>query len=353
MSPILVNRLLKWIGYPLFGLVSFLVFLYITFPYDKLKDRIEQQLSASDEMSVSIESLGPSPLLGLSARGVLLMLTPRPKPPGLMMPGAPAEPAARPKPVRVVLDEVTVKAGLIGLLTGGTDVGFDVDGMGGVVSGEYEEAKKKGWSLSLQAEGLNLASISAVSDFVGLPVKGVLTTEIKLQVPLNRWSEASGSISLECEGCSVGDGKAKLKIPGNALLAMGITLPRIRLGRFGGQIKVEKGVATLENVSARSPDVEVVLEGTVNLRNPIGFSSSEAYLRFKISPELKKRDPKFELVEGGMGPGKRPDGFFGLRLVGPLRSLRPVPSAAGPLPGGGGGRMRQPPRQGFRRFPTP
>jgi len=357
MSPVLVNRLIKWTGYPLFGLTTFVVFLYITFPYDKLKDRIEKQLSTSDDMTVTIDALGPSPLLGVSAERVLVTMKPRPSPPVPPMVGAePSPPPPKPKSIRILLDEVSINAGLLALLRGATDVSFKVRGLGGVVSGDYEAEKKKGWALSLEVEGMSLARLPAVQEFVGLPVKGVLAGEVKLVVPQNRWSESSGSISIECEGCSVGDGKAKLKIPGNALTAQGITMPRIRLGQFGGEIKVEKGVASLENVSAKSPDVEVVLEGDVHLRKPIGFSNSQAYLRFKISPELKKRDPKFELLESGMAQAKRPDGFLGLRLVGTLKNMRPVPSAVGPAQqrGGGGGRMpRGAPRPGFRGFRTP
>jgi len=343
MSPALIARLVKWVGYPLFGLFSFVVFLYVTFPYDKLKDRIEQQLSASGEMKVTIDELGPSPLFGLSAKRVLLVMTPKARsapPPGV--PGA-AKPE-KPKPVRILLDEVSGSVGLLAVLGGGTAVSFDVEGMGGTISGSYEAHKTKGWALSLEAERLRLADLPAVQEFVGLPVKGALTAKIDLTVPKNQWPEASGELSLECDGCAVGDGKAKLKVPGNPLLAMGITLPRIRLGQFGGQVKIEKGTATLENVSAKSPDIEVALEGTIALRQPLAFSNSQAYLKFKISPELKRRDPKFELVENGLGQAKRPDGFFGMRLVGPLKTLRPVPSAAGP---GTGPTKRQRP---FRRF---
>lgn len=343
LNPVTTIRLAKWIGYPLFGFVSFLVFLYITFPYGKLKDRLEQQLSASGDMTVTIDELGPSPLLGLSADRVLVKLKPsqpvqlpQARPPG-MPPGegAAPEPAPKPKPMRILLDRVVAKFGLLASLRGATDLSFKIEGFGGQLSIDYEEAKKTGWSLDLEAEKINLGSVPAIGEFVGLPVKGQLFAELSLVVPGNRWSDASGQISVECEECSVGDGKAKLKIPGNALLAMGITLPKIRLGRFGGQVKVEKGVATLENVLAKSPDIEVSLEGSVSLRNPVGFSNSNAYLRFKISPELKKRDPKFELLENGLGSAKRPDGFFGMRLVGPLKHLKPVPSSVGPSQRGG------------------
>jgi type II secretion system protein N len=354
MNSVLARRLIKWIGYPLFGLFCFVVFLYLTFPFDRIKDRVERQLSASGDMTVKIDELGPSPLLGVNAERVLVVMKPKPKPPPpLAAPGEPPPPPPeKPRPVRILLDEVTVKASLFGLLTGATDVSFDVEGLGGSISGEYWAHKKKGFRMALEAEKLDLGGLPAVEQFVGLPVKGIVSSEVQLSVPQNRWSEATGAVNIECDGCSVGDGKAKLKIPGNPLLAMGITLPRIRLGRFGGQVKIEKGVATFENVSAKSPDIQVDLEGSINLRTPLGFSQSQAYLKFKISPDLKKRDPKFELLENGLGQAKRPDGFFGMRLMGPLRNLRPIPSRVGPAQRSRGGGARPGGKPGYRRFPS-
>ena len=46
--------LLKLIGYPLFGLFCFLLWFYVTFPYDRLRSVIEDHLSASGEVGVSM-----------------------------------------------------------------------------------------------------------------------------------------------------------------------------------------------------------------------------------------------------------------------------------------------------------
>jgi type II secretion system protein N len=343
------RRLLRWIGYPVFVFFVFFVFLYLTFPWEKLKYRVEGYLASSGEMEVSIGSLGPAPLLGVSAENVALTLKPKP---GEMLsqPGG----GAKPPPVtKVRLDEVTVRFGLFALLGGGVDVSFAVAAFGGELDGRYRADKKKTWSARFEASKLELGRLPFIQGAVGLPVAGTFSAKADVEIPEGRWSDASGLVEIECESCSVGDGKAKLKVAGNPLLAMGVTLPQLRLGRFGGKIKIEKGVATLENVSAQSPDIEVALEGQFMLRTPFPYSNAQAYLRFKISPELKKRDAKFELLENGMANAKRADGFFGLRVDGPLRALRFLPSSLGPAPGaplrlGPGGA----PRPGLRRFPV-
>jgi type II secretion system protein N len=330
MSP-LMKKLFKWIGYPLFALVMFVFFAYATCPYDKIKDRIEQHMSASGELEVSIDDLGPSPLTGLSADGVLVVMKPKPTPVPMMAPGSEGAPRPpKPKPLRLLLEEVVIKVGLIALMQGGTDVDFRVSGLGGRVEGSYTAQKKAGWTLKIDASDIQLAALPGIKEMVGLPLAGTLSAKVDLKVPKHRLSNASGQIEIECEACAIGDGKAKLKVPGNPMLAMGIKMPRVRLGRLGGRVQVENGEATLDNVSAKSQDVELKLEGGFSLRNPVAFSNAQAYLQFKVSPTLKKRDPKFELLESGLTNAKRSDGFFGMRVVGPLKSLRFIPSRVGP-----------------------
>jgi type II secretion system protein N len=346
------RKWIKWIGYPLFSLTMFLLFFYLTFPYDKLKTRIEELAGASGDIELSIEDLGPSPLFGLSAEGVLLKIKPKESRAPISSPqfglGAPpaasgaaaAEPPQKKKPLRLILDEVVLKTSLFSLLLGKTDVSFEITALDGSLEGQYTEEKKKGWAFELEAQHLDLSRLPELQEMVGLPFAGKVSSKVDLKVPRNQFSEASGTVSLELTDCVVGDGKAKLKVPGNPLLAMGITLPRVRLGTLGGQVKIEKGEALFENVSATSPDVQMKLEGGISLRNPLGFSQTQAYLTFKISPELKKRDPKFDLLENGLATAKRSDGFFGMRIEGFLKSPRFNPSQMG-LPernrmGGGG-----------------
>ena len=73
----------------------------------------------------------------------------------------------------------------------------------------------------------------------------------------------------------------------------------------------------------------------MQLRTPMAFANMSAYLKFKIAPALKRRDAKFELLTNGLARGKRSDGFYGMRLYGPLRTMRPIPSRFGPRGAGG------------------
>ena len=98
----------------------------------------------------------------------------------------------------------------------------------------------------------------------------------------------------------LGDGKTPLKVEGNPFLPGGLTLPRVRLGDLGGHVAIEKGVAKLQGVEAKSPDGELALEGEVTLRDPLPTSTVNAYLRFKLTRRLPQA--------GGRGADDAADG---------------------------------------------
>jgi type II secretion system protein N len=348
-----LRKLLSWVGYPTFALFSFLAFLYLTFPMERLKPRLEQRASAELGMEVTIDEVSPRPLLGLSAEGVTLVSRPAP---GAMPARSPDGSTVTPKPARIRLDQVVLKVGLLGLIFGGVDLSFSVQGLGGELEGSYEQSASKtapsspappipgrkvvrpqDWALRAELQKIDLASLPAVREAVGLPLSGRLSGKAALEVPEARWSSANGSLELDLEDCSIGDGKAKLKVPGNPLLAMGVTLPRVRIGRLHGQISIEKGVATVRLTSqdrVGEVDIEADIEGRIGLRNPLPYSSLDVYARIRLNPQLKKRDAKFELFENGLASARRPDGSYGVQISGILR--QPMPRLT-PIGGSGGG----------------
>ena len=336
-------RLLKWVGYPLFAIFAFVVAFYLMFPYDKVKTRVEDFLSASGDMDVSIGELGPSPLTGVKAEDLIVRFKEAPgQGPNPMATtggegegegeasGKPAKKSNRPKYSRVVLDEVRIGVGLLAALGGGLDISFDVEGMGGTLEGAFSRSKKKDMKIKAKAEDIKLGQAKILSSKLGLPLVGGLSAEVDLNVPEGKMNEASGSIRISCKGCSVGDGKKKLKIKGNAFLASGITLPKLRMGRMSGEVKVDKGVARIQSFSAKSPDLEVKIEGNVQLRKPMGFSVISGYIRFKVSKELKEKNPAFGLLDSAMASAKRPDGFFGMKIFGSLNNPKFIPSRVAP-----------------------
>jgi hypothetical protein len=110
-------------------------------------------------------------------------------------------------------------------------------------------------------------------------------------------------------------------------------------------------VAKLQGVEAKSPDGDLALEGEVTLRDPVAMSTVNAYLRFKLSDSfLKQAANVATILQMAGAQGKRPDGFYGLRLSGRLGQLNPpILSPTSPL----GTSSAPSPRPGTRASITP
>ena len=117
------RRLLKWIGYPLFSLGCFVVCLYATFPYFRVKQLIEQYLPADGKWRLTIEEVGPSPLLGLTLSGIRLTMIPKKTARRSLAVTAGVKPAT-PKPVKarvIRIESLRVNSGLLAAVLGKID----------------------------------------------------------------------------------------------------------------------------------------------------------------------------------------------------------------------------------------
>jgi type II secretion system protein N len=307
-------RLLKyapWVGYPLFYLLCLLVFASITFPYDKLKQRVVATYNAqphgtSGPQELQIDEMGGYWLSGIRARGVRLLSTP-------------SEPGKAPSKIQI--DEATVRYGILGALVGNSDVSFDVYAFGGEASGSYD-VHGKDTSLDVTLDAVTLDKLDPLVDITGLPLKGTLNGKVKLTMPEGRLSKASGSVSLEAKSVAVGDGKAKVSL-GIVALAM----PKVEIGTLTLAADAKDGVLKLTKLVAGGKDVELQGEGRITLRDSFSDSLCDAQVRFKINDAFRTRSD----LTGGlvaaldMAPkvkqAKRPDGFYGWTLRGALSRL--------------------------------
>jgi type II secretion system protein N len=334
---------LKYAGYTGFALLSFLTVAYVTFPYERVKDRLESELSTSGDYELKIGSLGPSPLFGVAASDVVLQARQQPGQQG---------------GVRIALDRASVSVSPLLLLFGRRQVDFSVRAFGGKISGSYRETKAepppagvKGLPAPREAKGdtvlnvklseVSLAALPGLRDALALPLTGAISGRVELTLPGGKLSQAVGQIELACEKCSVGDGKTRLKIPAAAqLFADGVLVDKVSLGQFGGKIVIEKGTARFEKFAAKSPDGELLVEGEIGLADAAGNSSLRStYLSFRPSESCKKKQP-FNMLDLALGAtAKRPDGFFGFRVSGLLKDPKFVASKVAPVaPSGPGAR---------------
>lgn len=339
------SRVVTVLLYAGFGLLIFLLSLSLSLPVDKIKDRLERELSQEigpvpasfgigTGFDVSIGELDVH-VFPPGASAVDVRLRPRKSPAG---PDAHSDSRNQ---RAVIIDRLEVRVRPLDALFGKNGGRLLVESLGGeiVADAQYES---EGATLSVDAKGLTMGRLSAVPGLLPLPTVGNLTLSLQFDAPMQKQSptvgratvvanppaprldlpKATGKLDITLSQASLGDGKAKLVVPGDPFLSQGLTFPRIRLGDVIGHIVLERGRATITSFAAKSADVEIWIDGSVELRDPMRLSELRLYVRFKPSAALTAREPTLGLLTSSQAAGKRPDGTFGFAITGPFMSPR-------------------------------
>jgi type II secretion system protein N len=314
------DRILKYagvVGYPLFYMICLMVFASLTFPYDKLRERMVasfnvQARPGSSQQELQIDDMGGYFISGVRMKGVRLLT-------------ASSEPGKAPS--KIEIDEATVRYSLLPLLVGSSDVNFDLVALGGEVSGSYDvQGKDKAVDVSL--ESIDIGKFAPLVQVLGVPLEGKLGGSVRLKMPDGKASKGTGAVSLEVKDVAVGDGKAKIKGT--------ITLPKVDVGAVTFAAEAKDGVLKITKLVAGGKDVDLQGEGRITMRELATDSLCDAQLRFKINDAYRGKSDMTKTLfgtPGSSGPGlfeladpkirssKRPDGYYGWSIRGSLGSL--------------------------------
>lgn len=337
--------ILRAIGYPLFFLMFFVIFLYATFPYDRLKEaiiaaaeapRINPQTGrpAPATMTLDIQDLGPTFLPGLEFRGVTIT----------SLPERPTD-----RETRMELDKVRVRVGLFALLSQTANVSFFVQGLGGEIEGEassfFGQEMPGLRSLKMQLRDLRVGDIAPLSAMVGLPMRGTLGGTIDVTLPDGRTSQAEGSMRLDVAALTLGDGRAQYQLPGFG----GVTIEQIRAGNLEVAVNVRRGAAVLERVQAHSAEFDLQMDGRIALRPNFSDSTLDIGLRFRLTDVYRNKSEVAGRIMTVMDMvpdlrrARRPDGLIAYRCTGTFgRNVNCAPAVGGATPLGGGNTLMPP-----------
>jgi type II secretion system protein N len=313
-----------------FYLVCLGIFAALTFPYDKLRQRVvatynAEQRSGSGQQELQIDEMSGYWLTGVRVRGARLL-------------SAPTE--ANKPPSKIEIDEATVRYSILSALIGNSSVNFDVYAFGGEAKGSYD-VHGKDKDIELNLDTVDMGLVEPLAQTLGLPVQGKLSGTVKLALPEGKASKGTGSVSLEAAEVAVGDGKAKLK--------GALALPRIDVGTLTFSAEAKEGSLRISKLSAGGKDLELQGEGRITMRESFGDSLCDAQARFKINDAYRTKNDVtkslfgapgsnapalFELADPKIKQAKRADGFYGWTLRGALSRLEFIP-AGGPAGVGG------------------
>ena len=351
MKPLL-KKTLAYVGYPAFYVFAIGASFHLTFPDERLKDRIEAEFDSRQPMGegvrLEVGHASPSWFNGIEAEDLRFIdlnaeaQAEKAKEESRAA-GAKAKPAASAKAAgsaralgtakapkdgdsgevaaasAMAIDELSVNISLLKALVGIVAVSFDADAFGGTLSGEFSKSEEE-QSVQLELDGVGVDGLPVLKDLVGLPMRGTLSGAVDVMMPERKLAQAEGSLNLIINDLRVGDGKAQI--------LKAIALPLVDVGSIEIRAEVTAGVIRILKLSASGKDLDVEADGKIRLRDPLDRSLMELSLRFRFSDGYKNKNDMTRGLFGSNGiPGlldldpkvkraKRDDGFYAWRVSG-------------------------------------
>ncbi len=327
-----VRRILTWVGYPALYLVLFCLFAYWTFPYDRLKSRIESGFNASQTgADASRLQIGEATWSWRFPGVVLSDINLIPPPAKSAEPGAEAAPPKQ----TLHAEQVYATVSPLSLLFGTTDVSYGVEGFGGVIKGELTVSDKEK-HLVAEFEGVDPGQLPTVSQTLDLPLSGAMTGTVDLRLPEGKTALAEGTVDIEITDLKIGDGKSKVR----GLLA----LPTLDAGTLKFKASATQGKVKIDQFEVKGPDLEASADGKIRLREQFALSLIEQLtLTYKFSDKYRDKDDTTRSLLGKPGDpapalmdmdpkvkrAKQPDDSYSWRVSGSFAHLvfNPAPAA--------------------------
>jgi type II secretion system protein N len=324
MTPRL-KKWLTWTGYPLAYICLLAFFARLTFPFERLRDRLVGEFNAQQAPSarLRIGEMSGYWLAGVEASKIELTQIPKDKP---------AQATTESKPKTTLVDSAHVSVSLIRALFGTTAISFGAAAFGGELSGNVANSSSE-QTYDLDLDKLDVGQVPFLDELVGLPMKGTLAGETELTLPERSWSKCEGKVEFTFGGLRVGDGKAKVL---NA-----IALPEINVGSIDFSATATAGRLKVDKFVAKGSDLDLGVDGNIRFRDPLGTSLLDLSLKFKFSDKYRNKNDTTRALLGAPGStspalfeltpqvqrSKRPDGYYGWHIGGTLDHPTFDPSA--------------------------
>lgn len=339
-------RILKFLAYPTLYLSCLMLFFYLTFPWNRLKDRlvaevaIRAQKPKSAIQRVEIDDLDSYWFTGVEASGVRIYLPP-----------SDDAGADKDKPTESVVkvDELNARLQILPMFLGRFRVKFWAHAFNGDVNGTVPIGGSSG-PVEIQLDAIDLGYVDLIKDTLGIPIKGVATGKLELSAEGGKFSKANGMLDLAINGVTVGDGKSKIKNQ--------IALPEAKIGDLVIAAEAKDGALKITKFEANGTDIELAGDGKISVREPAMNSVADLYVRFKFTDAYRNKSDLtktllgapgssapslFELADPRIKRSKRTDGFYGWHVHGALGKLKFDPSTTdGPAGGKSRGKTDSP-----------
>jgi len=285
------STIARRIGYSLFFLFSFVLGLYLTFPWSAAKEKIFAFASKQVGTKITAQTLEPSWITGVEMNGVEI---------GEVDP--------------IVLDKVRARVHLLPFLTG--KQGFSV--WLPIGKGEIDADVTMGPEIidvDAHIAKVQLDQVAPLLAASGLPLIGTVDLTADLTLGKKDPKLTHGKIVLTTEGLAVEKGGKMGMVP----------VPELTLGNLKLEVPITDGKIEFKNTRVPGTDVEISLDGSIALNEVIGRSSINLMLGIKPTEKLLGSDPLLRPILKNFDSAKDSEGFYGLAITGTLQNRKTTP----------------------------
>jgi type II secretion system protein N len=282
----------RYLGYVGFFLLSFVMGLYLTFPWNVAKDRLIALAEARTGMGFKARSLEPSWVTGVIVED--LEITPQGK------------------TTAIHLDRVKARVSLLRLIAGKLGISFALPLGKGAVEGDLM-IDDEVVDIEAKVAAVQLDQVAFLLEMTGLPLVGTIDLDADLVLGKKDPKKTEGKLLLKTAG---------LKIEKGGKIGMFPVPVDLDLGTLTLDVPIKEGRAELKGTRLPGTDLEILLDGDVSPQLPFSKSNVNLMVGLKPSEKIFTAEPLFRALLKNFESAKDPEGFYGISLTGSLQHPR-------------------------------
>jgi type II secretion system protein N len=257
------ERKSRWwviIGYLLLGISLFSLFTYWCFPYPQLKEKLIRRLEAETNLRLEVRDFQPSFFTGLILRKVDIFSGQISKSSAFLS-----------------LPLLRLRISIFPLIWGSLSLKVYSDLYDGHLAGRF---KKRGSRMSVDCKwkDLEIEKYVLLRETYGLKVKGKFSGEMDLSIDPENFLDNKGATSFLIEGAELSE---------SSLFGL-FKLPGISFDNCQGRLVLGSERLVVEQGSIMGPDLEVEIEGALELQQKLSQSNIDLGVRLKLAQSLSE-----------------------------------------------------------------
>ncbi len=294
MSEKMAKKIVRIPGYILFGLLIFIYFTYLNFPYHKMKDQLFFEIERNSGFQLQAESLDTTLGLGFVLDQVSIENS------NLNLP-------------QIQIERIKLSPSFLSLIRFRPKIGFQVELEHGTLQGTFEKrgGATQGIKLNLNEIKIGGKSLEAATN---LDLDGLLEGQVSIEGNLKTFENLNGNTDIQLRKFKLG----KLSV-------LNMTIPELNLSQISltGKIANDKFVIEKFNVGGSNEDLYAMTSGDIVL-NPRDIRQSRLNLKLKFKMSKKLSD-EFSLFLPFIAAALGSDGFYTIKIDGRLGAPRALP----------------------------